>query len=528
MSSSKPGSNVAGEGTSSILQRFLDFLEYVGNKFPSPFSLFMILATLVLIISFIFDGTAATYMGAGNKAVTVKVVNQISVSSFHSFLADMVKNFVSFPPLGLVVVMMMALGLAESTGLITAVVRRVLLNVPPWGITAAVIFIGINGNLASDAATVIIPAVAATVYAGMGRNPLIGMSVAFAGTQAGFSANLLPAGTDALIAGITSTATKLLPQTMNSPVHVLINYYFMASSVIILTIVGTIVAEKVVAPRLDKLLPYMNLSAITQSHELTPEEKKGLKYAGWTTVIFILILLAMTIPETGLLRDPKTHVLVPRSPLLSGVIPLIFLFFISVGMAFGIGKGVIKSEADIPKLMANGVGGAVSFIVVALPASQFIAWFTKSNLATVIAIQGAHFLQSVDFTGIPLIIGFMLLCGVADFLLTSGSAKWVFFAPIFVPMFGLLGYEPALTQAAYRVGESITNPISPLNYYIPVLLGIMTHYVKSDERKIGYGTIIAAQIPFAFWFLITWGGWLIVFMMMNWPLGPGANIYLPR
>ena len=252
MSSPNPARN-AGDGTSSALQRFLDILEYVGNKFPSPFSLFMLLASLVLLLSFVFDGAAATYMGAGNKPVTVKVVSQISLSSFHSFLSTMVKNFVSFPPLGLVVVMMMALGLAESTGLISALVRRVLLNVPPWGITAAVLFIGINGNLASDAATVIIPAVAATVYAGMGRNPLIGMSVAFAGTQAGFSANLLPAGTDALIAGITSTATKLLPQTMNSPVHVLINYYFMASSVIILTVVGTIVAEKVVAPRLDKM-----------------------------------------------------------------------------------------------------------------------------------------------------------------------------------------------------------------------------------------------------------------------------------
>ncbi len=526
MSSSKPDPQAAGEGTSSALQRFLDILEYVGNKFPSPFTLFISLAVAVLALSFVFEGASATYIGAGNKQITVKVVNLINVSSFQSFLADMVKNFVSFPPLGLVVVMMMAMGIAESTGLVTALVRRVLLNVPSWGVTAAIMCLGINGNLASDAATVFMPAVAAAVFAGMGKNPLVGMSVAFAGTQAGFSDNFLPAGTDALIAGITATATKILPQTVNSPVHVLINYYFMSSSVIILTIVGTIVAEKVVAPRLDRFMPYMQLDAYTQSHELTPEEKKGLKYAGWTTVIYILLLLAMCIPENGWLRDPKTHELVPKSPLLSGIIPLIFIFFVSVGMAFGIGKGVIKSEADIPKLMANGVSGSVSFIVLAMAASQFIAWFTKSNLATVIAIQGAHFLQAINFTGIPLVIGFMLLSGLADFLLISGSAKWVFFAPIFVPMFGLLGYEPAVVQAAYRVGESITNPISPLNYYIPVMLGIITHYVKSGEKKIGYGTIIAAQLPFAFWFFIAWGGWLVFFMLMNWPLGPGAKIYL--
>ena len=526
MSSPSSTPRIAGDGTSSALQRFLDILEYIGNKFPSPFTLFICLAVGVLALSFVFEGASATYIGAGNKQITVKVVNLINVPSFQSFLADMVKNFVAFPPLGLVVVMMMAMGIAESTGLVTALVRRVLLNVPPWGVTAAIMCLAINGNLASDAATVFMPAVAAAVYAGMGRNPLVGMSVAFAGTQAGFSANFLPAGTDALIAGITATATKILPQTANSPVHVLINYYFMSSSVIILTIVGTYVAEKIVAPRLDRFMPYMQLDAVTQSHELTPEEQRGLKFAGWTTLVYLLLLLAMTVPENGWLRDPKTFALVPRSPLLSGIIPLIFIFFVAVGMAFGIGKGVIKSEADIPKLMANGVSGSVSFIVLAMAASQFIAWFTKSNLATVIAVQGAHFLQSINFTGIPLVIGFMMLSGLADFLLISGSAKWVFFAPIFVPMFGLLGYEPALVQAAYRVGESITNPISPLNYYIPVMLGIINHYVKSDEKKIGYGTIIAAQLPFAFWFAIAWGGWLVLFMLFNWPLGPGAKIYL--
>ena len=516
----------AGEGTSTALQRFLDFLEFIGNKFPTPFTLFLSIALVVLGLSFVFDGVSATYMGTGNKPVTVKVVNLITVGSFQSFLADMVKNFVSFPPLGLVVIMMMAMGIAEGSGLVTTVVRKALSGVPEWGVTAAVLFISINGNLASDAATVIMPAVAAAVFAGMGRNPLLGMSIAFAGASSGFSANLLPAGTDALIAGITATAIKILPQTANSPAHVLINYYFMSSSVIILTIVGTIVAEKVVAPRLDKYMPYMRKEVVAEDQSITPQEQKGLRYAGFTALAFILVFLAMTVPESGWLRDPKTHQLVPRSPLISGIVPIIFLFFVSTGIAFGIGKGIIKSEADLPKLMATGIKGATSFIIVALPASQFIAWFTKSNMATVLAIHGAQFLQSIHLTGIPLIMAFMLLSSAADFLITSGSAKWVFFAPIFVPMLGLMGYEPAVVQAAYRIGESVTNPISPLSNYIPVILGLIAQYVRTEEKKIGYGTVIAAQIPFAFWFLIAWGGWLVVFMLFNWPLGPGAKIYL--
>ena len=516
----------AGEDTSTTLQRFLDFLEFIGNKFPTPFTLFLSLALVVLTLSYIFDGVAATYMGMGNKPVTVKVVNLITVGSFQSFLSDMVKNFVAFPPLGLVVIMMMAMGIAEGTGLITTVVRRALSGVPEWGVTAAVLFISINGNLASDAAQVVMPAVAAAVFAGMGRNPLLGMSVAFAGAASGFSANLVPAGTDALIAGITATATKLLPQTANSPSHVLINYYFMSSSVIILTIVGTIVAEKVVAPRLEKYMPYLRKEVVVEDQSLSPQEQKGLRYAGWVALAYILMILAMTVPEFGWLRDPKTHQLVPRSPLISGIIPILFFFFVSTGIAFGLGKGVIKSEADLPKLMATGIKGATSFIIVALPASQFIAWFTKSNMATVLAINGAHFLESIHLTGIPLIMAFTLLSSASDFLITSGSAKWVFFAPIFVPMFGLLGYEPAVVQAAYRIGESITNPISPLSNYIPVVLGLIAQYIRTEDKKIGYGTVIAAQIPFAFWFLIAWGGWLIIFMLFNWPLGPGAKIYL--
>lgn len=508
-----------------FFQRALDSIEVIGNKLPSPFILFSILALSILVLSWVFDGTSVSFIGKGGKPTVVKVINLISADGFRYILTDMVKNFIQFPPLGLVVVMMLAMGLAEATGFVSALVRKIMLGVPSWAVTATIFFIGINGNLASDAAMVFVPAAAAAVYAGMGRNPILGMSVAFAATAAGFSANILPAGTDALIAGITQTAIGNIPQTANSPVHPLINYYLMSSSVIILTVVGTVVAEKVVGPRLEKLNPYIVVAGDAKEHALTPEELKGLKYAGWTALVYVILLLVMLIPESGLLRDPKTHTLIPKSPLLDGIIPLLFFFFFSVGIAFGIGKGVIKGEKDVSRFLAQGLTGSLGFLVTAFSAAQFIAWFTKSNLATILAVKGASALEAAHFTGIFLIVAFILFSAFVDLFVFSGSAKWLIFAPIFVPMFGLLGYEPALTQAAYRIGESAINPVGPLNYYIPVMLGIMSRYIK-DEEKAGMGTLMATQIPYAFSFLAAWTIWLIVFMVFDWPLGPGAKIFL--
>lgn len=508
-----------------FFQRFLDMVEVVGNKFPAPFILFTILAVLVLILSVAFDGTSVSIIDKSGKLMPVKVTSLVNAEGFRYILENMVRNFVNFPPLGLVVVMMLAMGLAEATGLIGALVRKILMGVPAWAVTATVFAASIMAHLASDAAMVIMPATAAAIFASMGRNPILGMSVAFAATAAGFSANFVPTGTDALLSGITATAIGNIPQTANSPSHLLINYYFMSSSAIILTIVGTIIAEKVVAPRLAGM--EIDLSAGNSSSEnaLTPEELKGLKYAGLTALVYLSLILALTIPETGLLRNPTTHTLVPSSPLLTGMIPLLFFFFVFTGTAFGIGKGIIKSSDDIPKFLMQGLNGAMSFIVTAFAAAQFIAWFNKTNLATVIAVKGAGVLQELDFTGIPLIIAFIIVCAFVDLFMMSGSAKWLFMAPIFVPMFGLLGYQPALTQAAYRVGESCLNGISPLNYYMPVILGIMSKYTKNADTA-GMGTLMATQIPYAFAFLLAWSAWLLVFMFLDLPLGPGASVFI--
>lgn len=512
------------EEKKSFFQKGLDIIEFVGNKFPTPFVLFTLLGVIVLILSAMFEGASASYLGKGGKMVDVKVLSLLNADGFRYIITSMVKNFIDFPPLGLVLVMMLAMGLAEATGFVGALVRKILMGVPSWAITATIFLIGINGNLASDASMVFVPAAAAVVYAGMGRNPILGMSIAFAATSAGFSANLLPAGTDALIAGITQSVLGNVAVTANSPAHPLINYYFMSTSVILLTIVGTIVAEKVVAPRLEKL-ELKEIQSKEDSPMLTGDERRGLKYAGWTAFVYVVILLILTVPEFGILRDPKTHTLIPKSPLIDGIIPILFCFFFAIGSAFGIGKRVIQKESDIAAFMAEGLKGSLSFIVTAFAAAQFVAWFNKTSLASVIAIKGAEFLQSLEFTGVMLVISLVILSAFIDLFVISGSAKWLILAPIFVPMFGLLGYEPALTQAAYRIGESSVNTVTPLNYYVPVMLGIMSRYMK-DQNKAKMGTLMAAQIPYALAFLVAWVLYLLIFMAFNLPLGPGANVFL--
>ena len=516
--------NSSLNNSKSAFQKILDVIEFIGNKFPSPFILFSSLGLIVLLVSAIFDGASGSYLGKGGKMVDVKIVSLLNADGFRYIITDMVKNFINFPPLGLVVVMMLAMGLAEATGFIGALVRKILHGVPSWAITATIFLIGINGNLASDAAMVFVPAAAAAVYSSMGKNPILGMSIAFAATAAGFSANFIPAGTDALIAGITQTAIGNVPATANSPTHPLINYFFMSSSVIILTVVGTFVAEKIVAPRLEKIEMKQIVEIDNNAEKISHEEIKGLRYAGWAALVYVVLLMLFTVPDFGVLRDPKTHLLLPKSPFLDGIIPILFLFFFSIGTAFGIGKGVIKKESDIPKFLSQGLAGSLSFIVTAFAAAQFVAWFNKTNIATVVAVKGAEFLKALDFTGIALVISLVLLAAFVDLFVISGSAKWLVLAPIFVPMFGLLGYEPALTQAAYRIGESSVNSVTPLNYYVPVMLGIMARYIKDD--KIGMGTLMATQVPYALAFLVSWTIWLLLFMAFNIPLGPGANIFI--
>lgn len=496
-------------------ESFLDWVEKVGNKIPHTFILFIYLTVFLMVISAVLSFTGVTVTNPATKEV-IKVKNLLDAEGIRWILQNMIKNFTGFAPLGLVLAMTMGIGLSEEVGLLSAFMRKTMLGVPAWAISLAVMFIGINGNIASDASVIIIPALAASVYLSLGKNPLVGLVAGYAAACAGFSANLIIVGTDALLAGITQEAVKIIDPKMQ--INPSINWYFMMASTILFTFVGAWVTEKIIAPRLGE---YKGNIKYLENKELSPEENKALRSAGISAIIYLVILALLVVPKGAILRNPKTGGLIP-SPFLSGIIPIIMFFFITISVVYGKKIGSIKNSADVPKLMAEAVKKMSSYIVLVFIIGQFVAFFDWSNIGVVLAVKGAEFLKNIGFTGIPLALGLIILSTIINLFIGSGSAKWSILAPIFVPMMMLLGYSPAFTQVIYRIGDSSTNPITPLFPYFPILLGFAQQY----DENIGVGTLISLMIPYSLIFMIVWILQLFVWMALKLPLGPGAGIFM--
>ncbi|WP_281746077.1 AbgT family transporter [Thermanaerovibrio acidaminovorans] len=518
------------EGKVGALGRFIRAIEVIGNKLPHPFWLFVILSLLVIAISSMLSsaGTSVTYMAASSKAgeapveVTVAAKNLLSYPEMRSLLSDFVSTYVSFAPLGLILVMMLGIGLVEQTGFISALMRKTILDAPPYMVTAVLAMVGINANLASDAGIIFTPAIGGAVFKALGRNPAIGIIAGFAAASGGFTANFFIAGTDALLAGITESAAKGVG--ISAPTHPLINWYFLILATINITLVTTLITEKFIAPLLGDGGTYRDSSALDE-HGLTDSERRGLRWALWAAVAFSAILLALTVPEGAFFRAEDGSLL-PKSPLLSSVVPILFFLFFAVGVAYGIGSGTIKSASEVPKLMQNGLQGSLSFLVIALPAAIFIKLFNSSNMTTILAVKGAEVLRALNLGGIPLLLIFILLSATVNLFMISGSAKWLILAPIFVPMFSMVGFSPALTQLAYRIGDSSTNIISPLSYYIPVVIGLLEQYRRQGDSQVGIGTVLSLELPYALAYLVCFSIQLAVWYVLNLPLGPGVGMFM--
>lgn len=497
------------------LERFLDWVERTGNRLPHPFILFVYLTIGIMVLSALLSiaGVSAINPASGESVVVKNLLTRDGVSWM---LQNALKNFTGFAPLGLVLSMQMGIGLAEQAGLLSAFMRKTMYNAPLWAISLAVMFVGINGNIASDASIVIIPTLAASIYLSLGKNPLVGLMAGYAAACAGFSANIILAGTDALLAGITQEAVNILDPSIQ--VNPSINWYFMMASTFIFTFVGAWVTDKIIAPRLGE---YKGKIKTAENQELTPLENKALGNTGKAALVFLAILAIFILPQNALLRNVETGGLIP-SPFLSGIIPILMLFFITIGVAYGKTVGTIKSAGDVPKLMSDAMKTMSGYIVLVFVIGQFVAYFNWSNIGIIIAVKGAGFLESVGFTGFPLILGILLLSTVVNLFIGSGSAKWSILAPIFVPMLMLLDYSPALTQVIYRIGDSSTNPLTPLFPYFPIALGLAQYY----DEEAGMGTIMSLMLPYTIVFLIVWIIQLLIWMVFDIPLGPGAGIYL--
>nr|MBP6454043.1 AbgT family transporter [Bacteroidales bacterium] len=406
---------------------------------------------------------------------------------------------------------------AEGSGLFTVLVRQLVLGAPKKLITASIIVAGIFSHLASEVGYVILIPLGAMIFHALGRHPMAGFAAAFAGVSAGFGSNFLIGSVDPILAGLSTSAANIIDPEMN--INPMVNYFFMVASAIMVVFVGTWITEKIVEPRLGT---YHGTEKPLEIEQITSKEKKGLKWAGWGTLIFMAAMAWTIIPENGLLRDPETGGIL-RSPFFSGIVVGLLLLFFVPGMIYGIIVGTIKSDKDVIKHMTHSMKGLGGYIVLVFFAAQFIYWFNYSNLGLVVAIDGAEFLKNIGFTGIPLIIAFVILAAFLNMFMGSASAKWAIMAPVFIPMFMLLGYHPGLTQAAFRIGDSVTNVITPMMSYFAL---IVTYAQKYDEKN-GIGTIISLMIPYTVIFLIVWAVMITIWLLLGIPVGFDGPVHMP-
>lgn len=497
----------------NIFDRFLNITETVGNALPNPATLFAIFAIAIIFISGIawyFDWTAIH----PTTGEAINPVNLLSKDGLHRIMLDMVRNFTDFAPLGIVIVAMLGIGVAESSGLIGAVIRSLVLSAPERFMTFVLVFAGVLSNTASDIGYVLLIPLAGTIFLSLGRNPLVGMAAAFAGVSGGFSANLILGTIDPLLAGLSQEAAQIIDPSYE--VNPTANYYFMFVSTFLISFAGTFVTEKIVAPRLGEYKGGEKPEAIKK---LDNKEKKGLLWAGIVSLILTILVLAGTIPENGFLRIAGESVL--KSPVIKGVIALLFIFTSASGIAYGIVAGTFKSDNDVIKGMSGAIKTLAAYIVLVFFAAQFVAYFKWSHLGEIFAINGAIFLQSINIGTIPLLIMFIILAGTINMAMGSASAKWAIMAPVFIPLFMELGYSPELSQVVYRIGDSVTNLISPMMSFFALIIAFFQKY----DEKASIGTIISTMLPYTFAFFILWTILLIIWVYFGFPLGPGAPMY---
>ena len=505
------------------IDRFLDVVERVGNALPDPTTLFALLALAVIVIS----GIAAQFdlsVAHPTTGQMIHPVSLLSIEGLHRILTQLVTNFTNFAPLGTVLVAMIGIGVAEVSGLIGAIMRMIVLRSPRALLTPVVVFCGVMSNAASEVGYVLLVPLAALIFKAAGRHPVLGLTAAFAGVSGGYSANLVLGTIDPLLAGLSQEAARIIdPAYVVSPAA---NYYFMAVSTFLITGLGWWVTERLVAPRLAAMQAVEENPSDAVADDLvkplSAAERRGLRFASATFVFLTALLLWGLVPADGFLREPGTGSVL-HSPFLKGIVALIFFYGVGLGVAYGVGAGTVRSDRDVIKGMSQQMSTLGGYMVLVFFAAQFVAFFNWTNLGLILAVEGAQFLQSAGLHQVPLMLAFILLAAVINLAMGSASAKWALMAPVFVPMFMLLGYPPELTQTAYRIGDSVTNVISPMMSYFALIIAFVQRYLA----KAGLGTLVSLMLPYSVTFLIGWSTLFVAWMLLGWPVGPGAPTSLP-
>ncbi|ARD75379.1 AbgT family transporter [Staphylococcus xylosus] len=500
----------------TLINRFLNIVEKIGNRLPDPSILFFLmclgLAVLTWIISFF--SITVKHPGSGD---TIAIKSILSSDGLSMILNDAIKNFSEFPALGLVLAVMLGIGVSEKTGYFDKLMIQVVHKAPKKIIIPVIILVGILGNAAGDAATIVLPPLTAMVFIKLGYHPIAGLAMAYASALGGFSANVMIGMSDALLYAFTEPAAKIVSDNVH--VNVAMNWYFIAASIIVLLPSVYWVTMRFVIPRLGTYdTSNSDIKVDEENKGLTPEENKAVFWANISFFAMIALLILLAIPQNSFLRNAKTGSLLNDAPIINGVGLIILVLFLVPGLVYGIKMKVFHNSKDLGKMLADSMGSMGSFIVIVFFAAQLLAFLEWSNLGVIVAVKGASLLQGQN--GIVLILGIIILSGLINLLIGSASAKWGILAPIFIPMLMLVGFHPAFTQMLYRIGDSISNPITPMMPYLPLLLS----YAQKYDKHMKLGSLLSSLMPYTIILSIVWPLFMIIWYLLGWPLGPGGPL----
>ncbi|MBZ9603421.1 MULTISPECIES: AbgT family transporter [Phyllobacterium] len=512
----------ANTAPKTVMQRLLDGVERVGNMVPHPVIIFLILIGIVIVLSAILGafGAAVSFERINPdtheiETASTEIRSLLNVEGIRFLYSSLIPNFMSFTAVGLMIAAMIGAGVAEESGLVTALIRKLVIVSPRWALTYILAFVGILASIAADAGYLVLIPLAGVAYLAVGRHPLAGLALGFAAVAGAFTVNMLIKPLDAVLVEFTNDAARLVDP--NRSIGLASNVWFSIASVIFLTFLIAFITDRMISPRLGEYKPEAAADGAVpdQGAVLSEQESRGLRFALYGLIGLVVVFLLLTLPSGAPLRNPETGELIGSSPFMNGLIALIMLLFLVTGWTYGIGAGTLRTLSEVIAAIEKSIKNMGGTIFLFFVLSQFVAYFTYTNIGTVMALSLSGALQAANIGALPLLIGFIVVVAIIDLLLTGAIAKWAIFAPVFVPLLMKLGVEPEAVLAAYRVGDSPMNAITPLNAYFALVVGFAQKYDKSA----GVGTIVSLMLPYVVLIFVLWTALFAVWKALGLPWG---------
>ncbi len=527
---------------------WLGTVERIGNKVPHPVLMFLYLIIGVIVLSAVMDalgvsvteqiaipitnGVETDFYADTTEPLeafptepydtdfeiqerTIKINSLLNVEGIRFIFTSFVSNFAGFSVVAVVFVAMMGAGVAEESGLMTALIHKLVEVSPRWMLSFIIIFVGVLSSVATDAGYLILIPLGAAAFLSVKRNPLVGVAAAYGGVSAIFAINILITPLDAMLTEVTNEAIALAG---GEPITIVSNFYFQVVMSIVLSIIAALITDRIVEPRMGAYVPDPGDDAPATDVILDKAaQSRGMRFAGLATLAVVLLVTLLTIFPGAPLRHPETGGIIGATPFMDSLLFIIMLVFLLAGIGYGYGAGTFKGSNDVIRGVTKTFAGLAGLVFMLLMISQFIAYFNYSNLPSVIAVTLAGWLEQANIGAIPLLLGFIVVIMLLDIIIPGSLPKWAIFAPIFVPLFIRLGTAPQTVLAAYRVGDSPMNVITPLMVYLPFLITVMQRYRKDS----GIGTVIAMMLPYTAIIALAWIILFILWYVLGIPLGPG-------